>query len=391
VEKQKKGVNMTNQTQQNDNAALASATKIRDNAKKIRIKPNYDDSKAKLSQIKNDLTQLIDTIVLNPSLFSRAANYWGKRPLWQKIAVGIILVAPPLIMGFIANMLLCFVIMAFTLAIYSSTSFLLDDHYNQTKLSTENIRSGVMSLAENLHLVTSLLNEISEDLADQVDLFTNENERFGNNIDDFIQQNKALSNEVDALNDTVNKLRKNQEELETTGERLKTALLNQTKELTTTLEELNKLKIQYTHSEEQLRKTTEELLLVRQEFNKEVEEYEAVVQTLKRSLNTLTYALSLEEAQQKEFDAKLNAFINNKEASFEALLTVAQQTQLDLTSVNRQIKEASDEQLKLVAETQAQLQQLAPLAQQLREHGFYTSANDNTSPKDTINGLVLQP
>jgi len=111
---------MTNQNQSATVVAFPSTTEIEQTETKPaleRIK-KIKNSQSQLGKIQRDLEDLIDAMTQNPSILSRAANYWGTLPLWQKIVTGVIITAPPLVIGILAQLIVCFVITAFLLASY---------------------------------------------------------------------------------------------------------------------------------------------------------------------------------------------------------------------------------------------------------------------------------
>lgn len=61
------------------------------------------DTQKQLSQVKESLESIVDSIAENPSLITRAASAWGELPMWQKVTGGLVLTAPTLAVGLFAH------------------------------------------------------------------------------------------------------------------------------------------------------------------------------------------------------------------------------------------------------------------------------------------------
>src|SRR5690606_29726770 len=88
-----------------------------------------------------------------------ASNFWGSRPLWQKIILGILLVAPPLALGIVFHWISCIVVSVLILAIYVATSVVLDDHYTRKQNATMRIEAGLTGIVEAFDI---LMNELED-------------------------------------------------------------------------------------------------------------------------------------------------------------------------------------------------------------------------------------
>ncbi|OCH98308.1 hypothetical protein A8135_12185 [Legionella jamestowniensis] len=86
-----------------------------------------------LTQIKQSLGAIIDTMQQNDSLFSRAATFWGNLPLWQKILGGIVLTVPTLAAGIAAHIGILLAISGVTVVAYTASGIVLDDHHSCNK------------------------------------------------------------------------------------------------------------------------------------------------------------------------------------------------------------------------------------------------------------------
>jgi ABC-type transporter Mla subunit MlaD len=341
-------------------------------AESERIK-NLRNSKVKLSKIQEELEKLIDAMAQNPSILSRVSNFWGKIPLWQKIIAGIILIAPPLVLGFFIHAIVCFVISAFALASYVSSSVVLDDHYTHTQYSTKNIKTGVTSLAEGLDVIMDSLEQISQALAEQVDLFAEENKKFGENVTTLKTRNEELIQEVEKLKHIEKKLRLSQRELEATCTALKASVQEQTSLLEETQTALNQITIDYAQNQRQLEDKTKELEQINASLHSEVEKYKNAQHTLKAALEVMAETATKDQSQKEAFFGKLTDFIEKNDSSFLELSQTFRTEVAKLKETQKKYEEQIGEYAQLIARTDTQVKQLEQ-ASLLTNHGFYAKS-----------------
>lgn len=328
-------------------------------------------SQSQLGKIQQDLEVLIDAMAQNPSILSRAANYWGKLPLWQKIIAGLIIAAPPLIIGIITQLIVCYVITAFFLASYIGSSVILDDHYSHTQHSTKNIKSGVTSLAEGLDSVTQSLEQISQDLADQVNLFSKENGKFGDNVEALSLRNMALKQEVEKLKETEKKLRQTQNELELTCNELKKSIKDQTALLDETQAALNKARIDYEKNQKDLEKANKQLGEIQEKFAETTNHYEKVLEALRTAVTELTENTFKEPQHQQAFYNKMQQIIENKDASFIQIFDRFSTAESELIDLKNHYTALIEQYEQLVAKQTSQLARIDKTSTLLGDHGFY--------------------
>lgn len=353
------------------------------------------NSQVKLTQIQKDLEILIDAMAQNPSILSRASTYWGTIPLWQKIVAGIALIAPSLILGIFVQMIVCFVITAFTLAAYVGASVVLDDHFTHTQHSTKNIKSGVTSLAEGLEVVMLSLEQISDALSEQVTLFTKENEQFGENISELKSRNESLTQQVEKLQETEKKLRLAQAELETTCSSLKKSVSEQTTLLEESQAALNKIKIDYAQNQKELQEKTTELTEVQKRFTSEVAKYKKLLETLQSAIEIMAETATKDVGQQEIFHQKLTAFIENKDASFLDICDRICTAERELVTLKDLLEEEANKYLELIKKTEGQLNRLEHIqadqsSSLLGIHGIYAQPSISKPLEEASKQLTLQ-
>lgn len=284
------------------------------------------NSRAFIDKTKNDLTQtqiklgeIIDAMAHNPSMISRAAAFWGNRPIWQKIILGIVIVAPPLLVGFLAQMIVCFVISAFILSTYVFASVTLDDHHAHNKSSTQGIKSGIFGLADGLEAVIAALRGIGDGFSKQIGLFEDENEQLSRNVCELKTHNEALSEEIDALNTTEHRLRATVETLEASSSALQASASSQAALLEENQALLTQARADYQRAETELQQRIEELSQLKLEFTSEIETYKNNGLVLQDALTTCLQCIDMDEQTQHSFNERLTQFIANKEVGFLAI------------------------------------------------------------------------
>lgn len=222
----------------------------------------------KIQKIKVDLNQLIQAMNQNPSLLSRAANWWNKIPLWQKITAGAVLTVPLLLTGLMANLAALITLSIVTAIIYAASSFLLDNHQSQNTDNSEQLNAGISSLVELLDTVISTLDILREQLAIEIDAFQKENERLTESVQQFCEQINTLKSEISKLNDTEKALRATQIELELTAKTLKGSIEEQSQVLENTQKELEQVVLAYKDNQNQLSDKIKELDEVKVKMSK---------------------------------------------------------------------------------------------------------------------------
>lgn len=147
-------------------------------------------------QIRKSLQETVKSMEKNPSIFSRAAEYWGALPLWQKIIGGVALTVPTLIIGIVAHIGFLLAICGVTAVTYTAGGLILDDHHKCSTSAVESLQKGILGLADLLELTINALDIIRQQLAVEIQRFVKENARLVENID-------ALSKQIDEIDKQV--------------------------------------------------------------------------------------------------------------------------------------------------------------------------------------------
>jgi hypothetical protein len=265
-------------------------------------------SKTELTEIQENLNGLIDAMAKNSSILERGTTFWGNRPLWQKILLGIVLIPPPLIIGILASSVILVTLSIFTLITYITGSLILDDHYRKKGNNTKNLKIGILNLATILENVIFSLDKISGQLTQQLNEFAEENIQLKENIHVLGTRNHALTQEIDKIRATANKLQQTENELKEACNHLKCSLTKQTQLLENSQAALKTSSEEHQQTQQQLAETVRELNDRSTGFAQKIEEYDQMVILLNDSLTKVIEAQKTAPEAQASLDKTLQAF-----------------------------------------------------------------------------------
>jgi DNA repair exonuclease SbcCD ATPase subunit len=223
--------------------------------------PNLEPIHTTLKELQTELNAILEVFQKNPSLFERWSVSWSGAPWWKKFLGGIGIVMIVLPVASVVNVGAAAGVGLIALFTYSSTLWLLKDHYDKSKHTHDALKN---SLKHLVHIVGTVLIELenqTEKLKQQNVQFkshlkkleeTEKNltqsvkslgtlqedfqtytqnlsvilgdkeklKRFGEQLETFISQGKSLFDTTDKLKDTQGKLKTVQEQLSTTQQQL---------------------------------------------------------------------------------------------------------------------------------------------------------------------------
>lgn len=154
----------------------------------------------RLSGIKKNLNDLVDSFAIQKSWISRLAITWGKLPLWLKIIGGIAFTVPVLVAGVFAHLGFVLVMGGVAAFTYSAGGLVLDNHYLSFAGFEKKLKQGILSLGNMLGAVISALDSIRLGITKQVEKFTAENQKLESNVEEFKNENVDLKASIDKLN-----------------------------------------------------------------------------------------------------------------------------------------------------------------------------------------------
>ncbi len=317
-------------------------------------------SQEKLTDIKKDLGAMIDVMAQNPSLFSRAANYWGEIPLWQKIIGGILLIVPTLVIAFFTHAAIFLALSAFSLVAYVASSLILDNHYSSITSTTENLKEGINGLADVLGIVIQSLDTLHKELSRSLEEFQKENEKLaakvielGSSVEELTRQTNEFRLTVEALQETKNQLEQSTATLDSTVKDHAQLI----ERISIQLEQTQK---KYENSQLELTKKVEEFNKVKTDLSLELIKTKSVAETLKAAVNQLSDSAITNEENREAFNKRVETFLGDKEASFTevaGLITDSEKrlrlVEEELTKTTQQLKESLERNEKLITRLEA--------------------------------------
>ncbi|KTD42851.1 LegC2/C7 family Dot/Icm T4SS effector [Legionella parisiensis] len=340
-------------------------------------------------QIRKSLQDTVKSMEKNPSMFSRAAEYWGELPLWQKIVGGVALTVPTLIMGIVAHIGFLLAICGVTAITYTAGGLILDDHHKCSTSAVESLQKGILGLADLLELTINALDIIRQQLAVEIQKFAKENVRLVENIDELSKQIDAIDKQVMATSKINVALGETKDGLEAASGILKEGVTQHADFLRQNQEKLDRITEAYSSSRKELAEKVLEVKKVRDELGEDLQRAKSMIDTLHSTISQLSTTAIGNEAQRLAFQEKLNIFIEDKESSF---LLIADRiceaerklalTQRELENSNARyqellkIQERHIDTLKTLSTPSDQAPQITPVGELLAKKGFYAQKQE---------------
>ncbi|WP_131795584.1 LegC2/C7 family Dot/Icm T4SS effector [Fluoribacter gormanii] len=339
-------------------------------------------------EIRKSLQDTVKSMEKNPSIFSRAAEYWGELPLWQKIIGGVALTVPTLIIGIAAHIGFLLALCGVTAVTYAAGGVILDDHHKCSTSAVESLQKGILGLADLLELTINALDIIRKQLATEIQKFVKENEKLAENIEALSNQIDAIDKQVIATSKVNTILGETKDGLVAVSESLKEGVTQQADLMKQNQEKLDRITEAYSANQKELALKVLEVQKVRFELGEELTKARSLIEALHSSVSQLSLVAIGDEEKRLAFQKKLDEFIENKEASF---LQIADRicaseeklklVQLELENTNRryhellQIQEKHIDTLKILS-TQSPSEQTpktTPVGEILSNVGIYAT------------------
>ncbi|KGP63454.1 membrane protein [Legionella norrlandica] len=322
-----------------------------------------------LSDVKESLGSIVDSMAENPSLFTRAATAWGELPMWQKVTGGVVLTAPTLAVGLFAHIGVLLVIGGVTGITYTAGAIVLDDHHTCNVNIAKRLKEGLFGLADVLQITIDALDEIRKKFAEEIQKFKKENTRLTENIDRLDSQVESLTTQVELFMETEKLLRKFKNDLEETTRQLQESASKQTDLLERNQKELSQVVKEYERSQKQLATKVAELHEVRTSLGLEVEKAKIVANTLQGAVQTLSGTVIADQEKRASFQKQLDGFLNAKEISFDQVAERICQAEEELRMVQEELRRSNERYNELLKRHEAQVDRLDKMVDRAVEIG----------------------
>lgn len=335
-------------------------------------------------QIRQSLENTVKSLEKNPSLFSRAADFWGELPLWQKILGGVALTLPTLIIGIAANVGFLLAICGVTAVTYTAGGLILDDHHKCSTSVVESLQKGILGLADLLELTINALNVIREQLEIEISKFAQENQRLVENINFLSTQIDAVDKQVRATSKINETLTITKEGLQSVANTLTEGVNQQTDLLQRAQEKLYYINEAYGTSQRELAEKILEIGMVRKELGEDLHNAKLMIDALGSAISEFSSTIGNEE-KQRVFQEKLDDFLKNKEASFLLISTRICEAEEKLERVQKELENTNAEYRKLL---ERQVKQV-DILEGLDLHGLSQKLSKAQSSKEPSIGESL--
>ena len=311
-----------------------------------------------VSEIKTLINSIIDNMAKNQSMLTRAALMWGKVPLWQKIGLGTVLIAPTLILGIALQIYILIAISALTLIAYIPSSVVLDNHYNHDEQITDRLKEGMEGLAQSLVNLIHSMENLSVQLAGEIEQFQQENERLTAAICNLSEQVSILTNEAEELKKTEQSLRYIQQSLEKTDQDLKLTLEEKTRVNEQIKVEITQVTQAFEKNQRELSQKTLELNQVQLEMGQQLKNLNTVAQSLQSVVETYADQTIKNEQDRAIFQSRLTAFVTDREKSVEEVAQRIQKRNEELLIVQDKFERLQEKYQALLKRQGNEIQRL---------------------------------
>lgn len=291
-------------------------------------------------EIQKQMDGIIDAIAQNQSLFTKASLFWGQRPLWQKIGIGILLIGPTIGLA-IAIHLSILAISAFTLLLYLGFSLILDNHHSQNEKVKEDLKESMLSMADALQEVVESLVSLKNDLTKEIEQFQIENENLSLKIIALEKEIKALSHTIETLIIIEKELKATQLHLQESTEILAISVEQHHKLLTINREELNKISLAIESTHQEMNEKIAELHQVKQDLSLEISKAKEASTILHEVVIRLTETVLDNEPHRVLFQNKLADFLSNSEQSFDEVAARIKKAEQELSLVKEELRQSN--------------------------------------------------
>ncbi|KTD69420.1 inclusion membrane protein A [Legionella steelei] len=315
-------------------------------------------------QIRKSLQDTVKSLEKNPSMFSRAAEYWGELPLWQKIIGGVALTVPTLILGIVAHIGFLLAICGVTALTYAAGGIILDDHHKCSTSAVESLQKGILGLADLLELTINALDIIRQQLAIEIKKFTEENAKFKAYIEELSKKIDAIDKQVMAtarINDTLTETKDGL--VEVSGA-LKEGVERQSDLMQQNQEKLDRITEGYRTAQEELVQKVREVKQVRHELGQDLDRAKAMIDSLHTAITKLSVDAIGNEEQRKAFQEKLDIFIKNKEVSFLLIADRICEAERRLAIVQKELERSNDRYQELLKVQERHIDTLKSMSSQ---------------------------
>ncbi|WP_419420302.1 LegC2/C7 family Dot/Icm T4SS effector [Legionella sp. D16C41] len=326
-----------------------------DNLQKIALTQEH------LSQIKKNLSEIIDVLSKNKSIVTKASEYWGELPFWQKIVGGAVLTVPTLTAGLVAQLGALLALSGATVAVYATGSIILDDHHHYNKNITAELKKGIFSLADVLAITITALDKIRLDLGKEVEKFKEQNEKLADNVALLNDRLRVLSDQLEVFIETEKLLRATQEKLEQEAERLRQSALESEELLKKNELELTQVRKEYERSRQQLNEKVAELCDLNSSMEIEVKKAKEVASTLQTTVKTLSGAVIEDNNHREVFQKRIAKIIDNSDQNALLINDKVQKLEQELREVKEQLEQSNNRYQELLDRQESQVIRLEKL------------------------------
>ncbi|STX28576.1 inclusion membrane protein A [Legionella beliardensis] len=346
-------------------------------------------TKKQLDQIKEELDKMVDALAQNTSILSRAAKFWGQLPWWQKVLSGSVITVPLFALTIITHLAVLLVISLFTLVSYVATSFLLDNHHKQSNNDRENLKKGILNLADTLGAIIESLDEIRKELANEIVKFQQENAQLNTHVKELGGQVDQLTLRVTSLAGIEEQLHLTQVELEQTSTSFADSVQRHSELLEKYKTQLAQAIKDYEDCQAQLSDKIIELKDVETQLKGQLDEANNVAVVLQGTVDMLSNTVITDDKDRLFFQNSLKEFLDNKKVSFEKIEAQVCEAKHQLMLTQEELRLSNERYDKLLNRAEGQLDRIertfipspSPAAT-LKKVGLYASNEQIQSTKE---------
>lgn len=304
------------------------------------------DTQQKVNKVKEDLNVIVDAIAKNPSMLSRAANAWGELPLWLKIGGGVLVVGPTLALGIVFHGPVLLAVTGVSAVAYAGGGIVLDDHYSNQKIVTDQIKQGVIGLTDLLGIIITALEKLHTQLKEEVEKFTMQNVKLTDNVANLEKEVQFLQENAKIFIQTQKLLSETEERLKATANELST----ESEKLNAVNKELFEVRKAFAVCQVELEDTLGKLKTTSAELDKQIETATTNNDVLLGALKKMSESSKVDAQTRENLNTQMADYLKNRETILAAVIEQNRKSTTELARVNQQLEIATEKNEKLVAE-----------------------------------------
>ncbi|CAM4487251.1 MAG: hypothetical protein LEGION0403_FIIPPAGN_00374 [Legionella sp.] len=321
----------------------------------------------RLMELQKSLDEALDAFGRDASTLTQIATYWGQKPIWQRVGIGITVIVPLLALSIILQFAVLFTITFFVSTMFIGGDVLLTSHHQLLSRNTQKFKDIVSSLNSLQVSLIELTEELHEQFKQEVEALSNENLNLTDNVALLNQECLTLSSIIEQLRINEHRLKNLVITLESSVEQLKQSAEIQSDLYEQTFAQLETVRHEYEQNKIQLAEHIQKVTQVQAEVEADRTKTQKTIQILTKSVSSLSKVLTLGEEQRAAFEKNLTSYLDDNSQKFERVLEVLSQTSTQTAATTERFTDSTNDFRSLLNEQKRLFDKIETLVEQHNE------------------------